>query len=340
MNSFRTTAGIIEFLKQALRRFIQLPILQQRKLITFLFFVVLSTAFWFVRSLGEQYESSISYPVRYVNLPEKKVLIGNVPEKLGLKVRAKGFTIIKSKLNLSLIPLRFNVNSYLMSSAGTDSFYVVTESVREILSGELGNVTILDITPDTLFFKFTEMVVRKIAVKPVLAMHTKFFYQQYMQNGEISISPDSVIISGPGSLVKHLRYIDTEPINLTGISDTFSIDCGLKKVDQVVFSVQKVRVSIPVDRFTEVEERHAVIPVNVPDTLHMIAIPGQVTLTYRICLSNYKKIVNNPLIPVIDYEDITENHTNRLSVFLSDTPRYVNNIRFSPKETEYLIMRK
>ncbi len=337
---FRKTAGIFELLKQALRRFVQLPILQQRKLLTFIFFVGLSTTFWFVRSLGEQYESNISYPVRYVNLPEKKVLIGSVPEKLGLKVRARGFTIIRSKLNLNLIPIRFNVNSYLMSIAGNDSFYVVTETVREILSGELSNVTILDITPDTLFFKFTEMVVRKIAVKPVLAMHNKFFYQQYMQNGEISVSPDSIIISGPGSLVTPLRYINTELISLTGISDTFSMDCGLERIDQVVFSVQKVKVNIPVDRFTEVEERYTVIPVNVPDTLHMIAIPGQVTLTYRICISNYNKVVNNPPIPLIDYKDISQNHTNRLSVFLSDTPRYVNNIRFSPKETEYLITRK
>jgi hypothetical protein len=323
-----------------MKRSFHLPFLQQRKLVTFLFFVVLSSAFWFVRSLSEQYEASITYPVRYVNLPENKVLIGNVPEKLKLRVHAKGFTILRSKLNLNLIPLRFNVNSYLMNSSGTDSFYVVTESVKEILSGELGNVSILAISPDTLFFRFTEMVVKRIAVKPVLAMHDKFFYQQYMQNGKISIDPDSIIISGPGSIVRTITQVLTEPLHFTGLSDTVVMNCKIEPIDRVTFSQQLVKVSIPVDRFTEVEEMHAVVPVNVPDSLSMIAIPGQVTLTYRICLSNYNRVINNPLIPRIDYTTIQENRGSRLIVFLTDTPVYVNHVRFNPKETEFLITRK
>jgi len=333
-------AEIADILKQYIKRLSQVPLLQQRKLISFLFFVLLSTAFWFVRSLGEQYETSVTYPVRYANLPENKLLVGKVPEKLTLKIRAKGFTIVKCKLNLNLIPLRFNVNSFLLNSIGSDSFYVVTEKVQDILSAELDNVTILDIYPDTLFFRFTEMMVKKVAVMPMLAMHDKFFFQQFMQNGKIIVKPDSIIISGPGSSVRLINHVQTEPLNFTNLADTVEVDCELESIDMITFSMQKVKVSIPVDRFTEVKERHTIVPVNIPDSLNMIAIPGQIIVTYRICLSNYNRILNNPMTPRIDYNAILENHVSRLSVFLTDTPDYINNIRFNPKETEFLITRK
>jgi hypothetical protein len=111
-------------------------------------------------------------------------------------------------------------------------------------------------------------------------------------------------------------------------------------VDRVDFSVQKVKVSIPVDRFTEVDVNQTIVPVNVPDSLSMIAIPGQTKITYRICLSNYNRVLNNPLIPRIDYAVIQKDYKLRLAVYLIDTPNYISNLRFNPKETEFLITRK
>jgi hypothetical protein len=184
------------------------------------------------------------------------------------------------------------------------------------------------------------MVVKKVAVVPILAMHDKFYLQQFMQNGKIVVIPDSIIISGPGSLMKSINHALTEPLNFTNLSDTAILDCYLEPIDMVTFSQRKVRIMLPVDRFTEVEERLTVAPLNVPDSLNMIAIPGQVTATYRICFSNYNRVINNPLTPKIDFEAIQKNHRSRLTVFLTDTPHIISNIRFTPKETEFLITRK
>jgi hypothetical protein len=311
-----------------------------RKLITFLFFVLVSTGFWIVRSLGEQYESTISYPVKYTNFPEGKVLVGEVPQKLVLRVRASGFIILRSKLNLNLIPLRFDVNSIALNSGEKDNFLVVTETVKDLLSDELDQVKIIGISPDTLFFSFTEMVSKKVAVKPILALNDKFFQKQFTQNGDIRVEPDSIIISGPGNIVRPIIVLHTVPLSFKDLTDTVSTSCNIEPVKMLSYSVQKVQVTIPVDRFTEVEESISVQPVNVPDSLIMIPIPGKVKVTYRICLSNYRKILNNPLSPRINYLEITARPSNRLGVFLADTPRIVNNVMFNPREIEFLISRK
>jgi hypothetical protein len=275
-----------------------------------------------------------------MNFPENKVLVGDVPYNLRLTVRGKGFALLKSKLKLDLVPLRFNVNSFSLSSKGIDTFFIATETVKEVLSTELKDMVILDVFPDTLFFKLSGISVKKVRIDPVLDMHDHFFQQQYMLNGNIELIPDSIIISGPSTLVDSIDHISTIPARYNNLSDTVVGELELSTLDMITFSQPKVTATIPVDRFTEVENRLTIVPVNVPDSLNMIAIPGQISVTYQICLSNYNRIINNPLTPRVDYNVIKNSSLPRLNVFLADTPDYINNLRFNPRAIEYLITRK
>jgi hypothetical protein len=293
-----------------------------------------------VRSLGEQYTVDVSYPVKYVNFPESKVLIGEMPERLQLKVQARGFNIVRNRLNLNLVPLKFEVNASSLISQGNENYILLTEKAKDVLSEALDGVKILDINPDTLFFRLSEVLSKKVAVKAVLLQHDKLFQKQFMQNGDVAVIPDSVIITGPGNLIGTIEHIPTEPLVFNYLSDSVTTSCRLQPGSSFTCATDRVTVMVPVDRFTEVDEYLSVEPLHVPDSLLMIAIPGQVRITFRICLSNYKKILHNPLVPRIDYTDISVSQAQRLHVFLSDTPSIVSNVRFNPGETEYLITRK
>jgi hypothetical protein len=310
------------------------------KLITFLFFVVVSASFWFVRSLGQQYEADVTYPVRYTDFPENKVLISDVPQRLTLRVKASGFLILKSRLNLNIIPLRFNVNSYIRNNSGKDNYVVITGNIKDMLSEELGEADILKVSPDTLFFTLSDIVTKKVPVMPALEMHDRFYQKQFTQNGDIGVTPDSITISGPDNIVSSTHFIQTLPVSFTNLSDTVTKDSRLEPVKTLTYSIDRVKVTIPVDRFTEVETNLPVQTVNVPDSLSLIAIPGQVKVTYHVCLSNYQQMLNNPLQPRIDYKDINLTRSGRITVYLADTPRLISNVRFNPSKIEFLITRK
>jgi hypothetical protein len=186
----------------------------------------------------------------------------------------------------------------------------------------------------------TDVVTRKVPVLPTLGMHEHFYQKQFIQNGQIRVSPDSITVSGPDNVVNAIHFIYTELISFTNLTDTVTMDFKLKPVKSLTYSVQKVKVTIPVDRFTEVENNLPVQSINVPDSLTMIAIPGQVKVTYHICLSNYPYILHNPLLPRINYKDINLTNSGRLTVFLADTPRVISNVRINPHEIEFLITRK
>ena len=71
----------------------------RKKAIIFSFFLVLSVIFWFMNVLSKNYVAAINYPVRYIDIPEGKVLIGDTPDYLSLKVSTSGYRIIRHKLS-------------------------------------------------------------------------------------------------------------------------------------------------------------------------------------------------------------------------------------------------
>jgi len=208
--------------------------------------------------------------------------------------------------------------------------------VKDILASELNQTNILAIFPDTLFFRFSERKVKKVPVIPVLDMHGKFFEAQYMLNGDVQVIPDSIIISGAASIIDKYDGVFTDPVSLNGVNDTINMDIRLNIIDQVAYSQQRVKLIIPTDRFTEAEMNLSVSTFNVPDSLQLRPIPGQVRVNFRVCLSNYGRAQKNPPGLYIDFMDISTG-LNRLPVMLLDTPSYISNIKISPAELEYLI---
>ena len=309
----------------------------QQKIFIFLFFVLISVILWLVRALNQEYEADILYPVKYDDFPENKVLVNKLPERLKLRVKAVGFTILGRKYIHFLSPLKFNVNSYSLNTVGTDSSYILTKTAREVLSNALENIQILDISPDTLFFHFTDMITRKVVIKYNIVGYPGIFAKQYMLNGNICFNPDSIIISGPSNIIDTLDCVFTEPITLYNLNDTVEKTYQLEKIDQVTFSRKKVKIIVPVDKFTELSYLIAIQHMNLPDSLSLKTFPNSVRITYRITLSHYNKVRPEMFQPYVDFHQVESALNPKLKVFLNDTPEYVHSLALYPSSVEYLI---
>ncbi len=309
----------------------------QQKIFLFLFFVILSTIFWVIRSLNEEYEAEILYPVKYDGMPENKVLLSEPPDKLRLRVKAVGRTILARKFSYFLRPLKFKVNSYSLNTIGTDSSYILTRKAKEALSRELGNMQILKITPDTLYFRFTEMITKKVGIKHNIAGFPKIYARQYMLNGDIDFIPDSIIVSGPNSILDTLNNVYTEPIHINNLNDSIEKSYLLEKIDQVIFSRKKIKIVIPVDKFTELSHLVNISHMNVPDSVVLKTFPNSVRVTYRVTLSYYDKVSPEMFEPYIDFNDIETAISPKLKVLISDVPDYIHSLTLYPSSVEFLI---
>ena len=329
--------NLLVFLEQMPDKFAIFKEKYQQKIVIFFFFVLIAIIFWLIRSLNFEYEADILYPVMYDDFPENKVLVNKLPDRLKLKVKAVGFTILGRKYNYFLKPLKFKVKSYALNTFGTNSSYILTKTARDALSNELENIKILDISPDTLFFHFNDMITKKAEVRFNIIDYPNIFEKQYMLNGEISSFPDSIIISGPSNIIDTLEFVSTEPITLINLNDTVKKSYLLEKIDQVTFSRKKIKFIIPVDKFTELSYLIPIQHMNVPDTLVLKTFPNSIRITYRITLSFFNKVRPEIFQPFVDYNQLESALNSKLKVFLNEVPEFIHSATLYPSSVEFLI---
>jgi hypothetical protein len=184
------------------------------------------------------------------------------------------------------------------------------------------------------------MDVKKVAVKPKYLDLKPMFAPQHMINGTIKVDPDSIIISGPGSVLQNISCVYTELLTFSNLSDTVTLSSLLEKQPSISYSQKKVRITIPVDKYTQAEYFLPVIALNLPDSLNLKTFPERIRISYNITLTNYEKIGPELIMPHVDYEEIYKNPAERLRLFLVDTPDMIEAIKFSPEKVEYLLTRQ
>lgn len=313
------------------------------RIIVFLVFVVLSSVLWFYRTLDDTFVASISYPVRYQNLPKNKILLSTPPERVLLRVRGNGYTIVSNKLKFKT-PLNFNVNSFLLYSQAYDSMsvYILSRYAREELSEELNNkntdLEIISILPDSIFFSFARTKAKKLAIKPSIVDDGYFLAKQHIINGPIVVKPDSVEVVGPSSIIDTLHYISTKNIQATELSDTFKKKINVANYEQIKIPIDKVTVTIPIDKYTEIGYEVPIHSKHVPDSINMKLFPRTVKVNFNIAHSHISKVSDADFQPYVDYNEINNSNeqSNRLSIKLDSIPPYIHALRLYPSGVEYI----
>lgn len=320
-----------EFLKKSNLRI-------DRNIITYLICVVIATILWFLNALNKDYSAVISYPVKYVNLPQGKHLISDLPSTLSLEVRAKGFALLGHRISTSFLPITFNVNTYSNHLLEKDEVFEYTLNTNEI-KDKIGNqlnteIKLLDITPATIEFKFAQSVEKKVAVRPVVNYTLK---RQYILN-QITATPDSVLVSGPATIIDTLRYISTKSLRLKDLGKSVTKEVELTPPRGCTVDDATVKLDLQVEQFTETKKTIRLQARHVPGSFYLRLFPDNVNITYDVGLSNYEKITNQDFEFYVDYDQTQS--SSYLDVKVGKTPAFIKNLVFSPQKVEYIIERK
>jgi hypothetical protein len=309
-----------------------------RKLLIFLFFLLLSIVFWFLTALNKDYDTVISYPVRYIKLPRGKVIANEVPDQLNLDVQSRGFTLLRLNLQSRLSPLLFDVNSFSINTIPEQEsltlFIITNQAIEEIQEQLPSEIKIVGVSPDTLFLQLSDKYTKLTPVKLNLELE---YEKQFMQVSDLIIAPDSVSLSGPKSLIDTIFSVGTIPEKVTGLKKNTELVLDLKPINKIEFSDQKVVVNIPVEKFTEESIQIPLEVINMPDSLFLRTFPTSIEVTYRVGLSDYNKVSEHMFKAILDYSTIGNSIGNKLTVELIKIPDYVQVTNFSPKNVEYII---
>jgi hypothetical protein len=209
------------------------------------------------------------------------------------------------------------------------------KSAKYLLQRQIGSeVEIVDVLPDTIFFRFSEMVKRKLPVEPTLTIKTE---QQYILSDHIMISPDSVIANGPAKVIDTMPAVYTESISIENLADTLERDINLRPCKYVTFEPLSVHIVIPVERFTEVTIDIPIRVKNISGEYFLKTFPTSVKVTCHVALSKYSMVKPDMFKAEVDYLSVHSSIDNKLKVTLADYPDFIELIDYKPKNVDYLI---
>ncbi|MGM0376522.1 MAG: CdaR family protein [Bacteroidota bacterium] len=313
---------------------------QNKDLIIFLGFLVIATGFWLLNALRKEYNATLSYPVRFVNLPENRMLPDDVQDYINVKVEAVGFVILRYQLTNTFLPLTFDVSE--MNSAtvnDTEGVYAITSENENRIVGQLSQgMELTDIEPDTLFVPLIEHKKTRI---PVRAQTDLTFAKQHMQSGSVILDPDSVDISGPRQIVDTMSYVRTRPLVYEDLSDTVSAVTSLVLPGRVSASANRVSATIPVEPFTELNMRIPVRVTGLPDSLQIKTFPPEVQLSFHVGMSKFEMVDESGFRAEVDASPVLrEDRPERLKVRMAKVPDEVESVSFSPIFVEYLLEKR
>lgn len=308
-----------------------------KKVIRYLSFVAIATIFWFLNALSKDYTTVVSYPVNYINFPEDKALIRELPDKLYLEVKGYGFALLRYKISTAFLPITFNVNSYTDNKLVKNNILnhtIYTNKIKNKISRKLSkDIHIIKISPDTIGLHFSKIIEKRVAIKPIIEAT---YARQYSLNGNITVSPDSVTIFAPSIVADTIKYIYTNKLTFKDLDKSIKRNVQIEQIEGINYSFKRTVVNIPIDQFIESSKEITIEVNNLPKGHKLRLFPDKIYVNYRVGLSNFNKITEDKFKITVDYNNLNS-QSNILKVNVERYPHLISNIAISPSKVESII---
>jgi hypothetical protein len=299
--------------------------------------LIISSSLWLINSLGKEYETTVSIPVAYTNLPKNKVFIKDPPKSFEVKMASNGFVLLKHKFNLSYTPINIDLQDFsktITDNNCTKEFLFFPDRYLSQISKQFGaDISILDISPDTLSFQFDGAVEEK---KTIVSNFTLEFENQYFLEDSITFTPQSVLVRGPKAIVDSIKFIRTEPLRLKNLNTDIQQTVHLEKVDGLIIEPDKVLVNIPVSQYTEYITEIPIRKNNVPEDVNLLTFPGIVEVNCLVSITEYKNIMASSFTIGVDFNEIKAGD-KFIPLKIFNAPSSAKKIKIQPTQVEYII---
>ena len=303
--------------------------------------VLLACFVWLIHVLSLDYSAYLQYRVKVVTELEGFSPSAVAEEALLVRGKAAGFYIMSVRGfhgEPKEISLELDASS-LAPIKGQDGVYTVQVlDIRERLVEAFGEHISVDyFDTEALTFKFVRQNFRKV---PVTAVTDLSFKDQYMQVGEMTLSPDSVLVYGPASEVDAITEVKTLPIVRYGLQGPAQGYVQFEELRGMRISTERTRYSINVARYVEMSKAMPVTLLNAPRGRSVMMLPSEVTLTCRIAFGQQSESTFDALSLRIDYHDVASSLHAKVIPTVKGLSDDVYTYSLSPAVVECVLVEK
>ncbi len=298
---------------------------------TFLGCLALSAGIWLIHNLSNIQTDVVTIDVvAQSNIPGRAFRSAEaVP--VTARCKASGFRLFY--LNRKKEPVTVHFDAEDFNPEGGDFFSIPISQLYRYSAEMFGSGSSVE---SFLFDKFSCRFISELYRKlPVTASTSFSFRPQYMQIGDISLKPDSVLVYGPADILTRLSSISTSMITRSDIRNNQHGEAALEIPSGVRLSQGKIDWSLNVSRYVEVQAHLPVRTRNVPGTVSLNVFPSTVDVLFKCVFP----LVEDPADKVscyVDYKDFILSKTGHCVVRLDNLPKGVLQTHIEPEIAECL----
>jgi len=295
-----------------------------------MFCIGIALIFWLLVKLSQTYKTTREYTIDYI-VPESMVLAEPPAKAVKVTIAGKGFDLISNYFRNRKNEIKFELSEAPEQTLTTS---LISDKIQNILSG---NIEVSDVNTDFIFLKVEKKAQKKVPL--VFNSQLDFAPRIYLIDS-ISLSADSVSVSGPKSYIETLHDWPTDTLKLSNIqkNGTHKLPLTRPVNAQIVPAFDVIDVTLKVDEFTEKEVIVPIIVKNAPDSLKIF--PENIKLSFTVGLSNYNLVSSADFTVEVDLKDIPlDTEKNTIPVLLSNRPSIVHNINVNPKSVEFFFVK-
>ncbi|MBP5210231.1 MAG: hypothetical protein J6Z27_00125 [Bacteroidales bacterium] len=288
---------------------------------------------WFLYTLSVSYSAFFEYEVTATTNIEGHAPSATSKEVLIVRGKGPGFSILKNKLDRSAEKLSLSLDASLFEKAeGEDEYFITKTDLFQPLLKELGKVYELEsVVTERLTFVFPSQSYKKV---PLVAQYDISFDSQYMQVGEMRITPESVTVYGATEDLESLTSVNTKLISHSGVNKSIHGVVQIEPVKGFRIAEEFASYSIEVSRFVENEATVTLEVINLPRGVSLTVVPSQIKVYYRVPFLRREAEKNSVPTFAVDYQDYISSRLGFVVPVLQEYNGTLLSYRIEPQVVE------
>lgn len=303
------------------------------KFLTFLIFLCISAALWFLIKLTKEYTTLADFTVVYTEVPVNKWI--STPEQtVKVSFVADGFVTLRHNLvrrNRRFIEIPLNEVPYRLEGGFTYSYssQYIADKVAEWLGVPSGNVTVNDAMQ---YFNMEDLQSKEVAVLVPLEVSTQ---RQYSVYGTPRVTPSSVTVFGPKNMLDTMTAVYTATLHAVNASEDVVQTLPIDYYDGAIRGeATSAEVVVEVEQYTETDIE---VPVTVTDTLNVRFFPETMKVKCMVPIRDYAIVTGSSFQVLADTAQLHQRQP-LLDIKLVQVPEHVRIVKTEPEQVEYLIV--
>ena len=282
--------------------------------------VFAATVFWFFNALNKNYTTNLSFPLVFDYNDNVYIPIRPLPNEVKINVTGLGWNLFRRSTGLKVPPLIIPLEHPEQIRK------IVGSTLPAFFANQLDGFEINFILTDTLHIAIEHKMQRK--VKLHLDTPSILFRKGYGISSEPVVSPDSIYIEGPITLIEALSL----PVNLKvlqrNIDEDFSEDVEVKFLNQELIKRNPPTVSVrfKVDKLIEIVDSVDLKIANATMSSRPYIEMKQWVCTYAIPEKMLKEYRPDSVYAIVDLKDFKRGEIKVLPV-LQGLPPFTHVIK-------------